>query len=113
MKYPGFAQRLRQACLESGLALKQKELGKAFGVSGTMVWNYLHGEKLPGMTNARVIAMKLGVCVEWLLTGRGPQRPGDMPEGCLDISPLSPDAQEALRTMARLLRERDGSTHPE
>lgn len=75
MKYQGFALRFQEACFDASLPMAQNELGKHFGVSGTMAWNYLNGEKLPSMKNACAIATDLGVNVEWLLTGRGTKYP--------------------------------------
>lgn len=76
MKYPEFARRFRQAVEHAGAPTSQKELGVFLGVSGTMAWNYLNGEKMPGMPNATKMAGKLGVNVDWLLTGRGPMEAG-------------------------------------
>lgn len=73
--YPEFAMRFREACQGAGLDMRQKALGKAFGVSGTTAWNMLNGTKMPSMPTAARIARRTGVCVEWLLTGRGPKHP--------------------------------------
>lgn len=78
MKYSEFAARFREACKEADAPETQEKLGKFLGVSGAMAWYYRNGEKLPGMNTAIHIAMKLSVCVEWLLTGRGPKRPSDI-----------------------------------
>jgi hypothetical protein len=58
--YEDFAGRLKEAIADQG------------GVSGAGKW--LRGESLPGMENALLLATELGVCVEWLLTGRGPKK---------------------------------------
>ena len=72
----GFSRRFREACLNnSDLSTRQIALGKALGVSGAMVSKYRAGEKLPSMATAIRIADKCGVCVEWLLTGRGTKTP--------------------------------------
>jgi SOS-response transcriptional repressor LexA len=71
MKYPEFAQRFREAVRHAGASSTQKELGAFLGVSGTMAWYYLNGEKMPGMPRAIKMAARLGVNVDWLLTGRG------------------------------------------
>jgi transcriptional regulator with XRE-family HTH domain len=70
-----FSLRVRKACEEKGLKTTQKALAKFFGVSEITARNWWHGEKLPGMQNAIDAAVKLGVNVEWFLTGRGPMRP--------------------------------------
>lgn len=50
-------------------------LARTFNVSIATVSNWRHGQKCPAMENALLIAVKLDVCVEWLLTGRGPVTP--------------------------------------
>jgi transcriptional regulator with XRE-family HTH domain len=82
MKNSGFPDRLREACEDAGLSATQPALARAFSLSTTTIWHYLNGEKLPSMSTAILIAGKLGVCVEWLLTGNGPKRVKDV----LDIS---------------------------
>lgn len=95
MKIKGFPERLREACEEAGLAVTQPALARAFDLSTTTIWHYLNGEKLPSMGRAVAIASKLGVCVEWLLTGNGPKRQADM----LDISELPDSAKTSLKTL--------------
>lgn len=82
MKNSGFPDRLREACADAGLSTTQHGLARLLGVSTTTIWYYLNDEKLPSMSTAILIAGKLGVCVEWLLTGNGPKRVKDV----LDIS---------------------------
>lgn len=50
-------------------------LARTFMVSTATVSNWRHGQKCPAMKNALELAVKLDVCVEWLLTGRGPVSP--------------------------------------
>ena len=95
MKYKDFSERLREACQDAGLAVTQPALARAFHLSTTTVWKYINGEMLPSMATAVEIASKLGVCVEWLLTGRGPKRPNDG----LDISHLPEAAKASLKTL--------------
>lgn len=95
MKIKGFPERLREACEDAGLAVTQPALARAFGLSTTTIWHYLNGEKLPSMARAVEIAGKLGVCVEWLLTGNGPKRSADT----LDISALPNAAKVSLKTL--------------
>ena len=71
-KHQKFSSRINKAIEEKGLKnVTQKELGKLFGVSGTMAWNYKNGEKLPSMETAINIAKSLDISLEWLMTGRG------------------------------------------
>lgn len=98
MKNQAFALRLRTLLDEAGIDATQPAVARAFGCSVTMAWNYLNGEKLPGMANAIKIATRLGCCVEYLLTGRGPKRPqppcGD-PCASIDVAELS-EKQRAI-----------------
>ena len=77
MKYRDFGARFSLALLEAVPKLPEtnNELGKIFGKSGPMITYYRQGQKLPAMETAQVIAKRCGVCVEWLLTGRGPKYP--------------------------------------
>ena len=77
-KDDAFAERIRQMVLaKNWQSLTRIELGKKLGVTGPCVQFYLTGERLPGMAQARAIASIFGVCVEWLLTGKGPMRPNN------------------------------------
>lgn len=108
-----FGQRFQQACRDAGLPKSQNDLGKVLGVSGATISNYRNGEKLPSMPRAIEIATKTGVCVEWLLTGRGPKTPqSDATEGALtqmDISHLPSESRALLRALRDTLSQ---STRP-
>lgn len=72
-KYPDFARRFKKAIDLIGLLdTKHTDVGKELGVSGPMIHNYKTGKKLPSMDQAVTICLKTGVCVEWLMAGRGP-----------------------------------------
>ena len=103
MKYEGFGERLRLACEAAGVPATQPVLARLFGVSTTIIWHYLNGEKLPSMAKAVLIATKLGVCVEWLLTGRGPMHPPPSPGDVLDISRLPPTTKSHLKALVDAL----------
>jgi DNA-binding XRE family transcriptional regulator len=75
IRFPEFAARFEEARKERGITGKQKELGAIIGVSGVTAHNYKTGKKMPKMERAIKIANEFGVCVEWLLTGRGLKRP--------------------------------------
>ena len=96
VKNESFAHRFQAICAERYPDMTLKELGRAFGVSDVTVWAYNHGEKLPSMSTALVLANHLGVCVEWLLTERGPKHPPS--DEMLDISHLSPEGKVAMKT---------------
>ena len=74
--YEGFGQRFRLALEHAGYTKEKYKaythtLCKLFDVSTATVNDWLWGRKLPAMETAIMIAMKLNVCVEWLLTGKG------------------------------------------
>lgn len=87
MKHRAFANRFRQAVAHAKAPTTQQELGKFLGVSGTMAWNYLNGEKLPGMSTATRMAERLGVNVNWLLTGQGEMLTSALGESNVEIGP--------------------------
>jgi transcriptional regulator with XRE-family HTH domain len=108
-----FGKRLQQLIDESRLSENtQAEIALRFGVSPPMVTNYLQGVKLPSIPTARRMAMELGCCVDYLLTGRTPKRPGDLVgENCIvfDLSQIPKDRQgrfkEALHAVAQSVGE--------
>lgn len=71
-----FWLRLGELVGEGFSQLNQTQIGKIFGVGQSMVTRWRAGE-LPALPRAIEIAKKYGVCVEWLLTRRGPKYPGD------------------------------------
>lgn len=71
MDKEGFARRFRLAVSHAKVEDTQDALGKLLGVSSVMIWSYKTGEKLPRMATAIRISEKLGVNVNWLLTGTG------------------------------------------
>lgn len=82
-------------------------VAKRWGVSPAMVSYYKSGEKLPSMKTAMRIAVDSGFCVEYILTGRGPQRPGQ-PNGdgnTLDISMLPHGQQVHLKALVHEIQE--------
>lgn len=99
MKHQDFSERFRLACQQANAPTTMEALGRYLGVGTTMAWNYAKGEKLPSMEKAIEIALKLGVCVEWLLTGRGPMQPPKSVSDLLDLSALPDDAKRNLRAL--------------
>lgn len=97
-----FAKRFAIACKEAGFGNQQNEIAKSLGITTVMSWNYIHGEKLPAMKTAVALATRLGVCVEWLLTGRGPMRPAENRE-ILDITDLSPSSKAIIKELRQAL----------
>lgn len=76
-----------------------ESLGKAFGVSATMVHFWRTGQKMPSMKNAIALSMKLAVNLEWLLTNRGNMR---IREGIDYVSAMLLSAFDAMETQERM-----------
>ena len=100
MDKAGFAARFKEAVEQAGVEDSQEALGRLLGVSGVMIWAYRSGEKLPRMSTATRMADKLGVNVNWLLTGKGPRNP-EKP-GVAERGPHTyyiPDAPDILQRL--------------
>lgn len=68
--------RIQEAMRDKDKKGTQKEAEAMFGVTQATVsgvWNKAKGG--PTVEHARLIAKKLGICVEWIYTGEGPKRP--------------------------------------
>lgn len=96
-----FADRLRHLWKTTGhtRALTQKELAKELGISQPMFSQMLSGDKLPSQAKAIEIAVFFDVCVEYLLSGRGPIHPGVAAEDMLDLSQLDSKSKAVMRAM--------------
>lgn len=75
----GFRDRLINACNDAGInpRTRQSQVAEWFGMSPNAALKWFHGTGWPAIETAVGLANRLGVCVDWLLTGRGPKRPGD------------------------------------
>lgn len=86
--------------------LNQRQIGKIAGVGQTAANKWKIGTGLPTLENAIALARKGGVCVEWLLTERGPKSPEpDDPDTAALLRHwrvLVPEARTALLRTARL-----------
>lgn len=71
-----FWKRLTNARDEARLSRDQEAIAKELGVWQSAVTKWKTGKGLPTLSKAIEIANRADVCVEWLLTGRGPRRPG-------------------------------------
>lgn len=69
-----FARRLHLALDQQGIPRRgrQTRLGKMFGVSQKAAGKWLSADAIPSMERSIEITKALDVCLEWLLTGRGP-----------------------------------------
>lgn len=68
--------RVRTALREKGMAGTQAEAAKIAGVKQPSVSEWNQPGHYPTIESAVKLAERLGVCVEWIITGRGPKRPG-------------------------------------
>lgn len=88
---------------EHGVAEKGKgrqlAISKAFDVTQNGARKWLEGEGVPELTRAIEIAGKYGVCVEWLLTGKGDKHPS-----------VSKAEREPLAALQRRYRAADAPT---
>jgi transcriptional regulator with XRE-family HTH domain len=96
-----FSRRFRQACKEKFKSdYKQAKLSYVFGVSQATISDWWTGSKMPGLEKLIEAAIILGVCVEWLGTGRGPKIPP-----CSDeMSPrLTKEQKESLKAIVEII----------
>jgi hypothetical protein len=112
LKYKDFGVRFSMALREAEPKLPKtnKELGKIFDVSAPMITYMRTGQKMPSMETARLIAMRCGVCMEWLLTGRGPKYPEITakqitPAANILIKAIPDLADSQLNLLAGMVRE--------
>lgn len=86
--------------------LNQRQIGKIAGVGQTAANKWKLGTGWPTLENAIALATKGGVCVEWLLTERGPRTPepedADTAALLRHWAVLTPEARISLLRTARL-----------
>lgn len=112
VNFPGFRDRFNKALDavdKKDLPKKtQKAVGEFFGVTEIGARHWLKGEKLPSIKNAVYIAEKTGFSVEWLLTGRGDERPVNFTVTIGEIAKLSatlsPARQKIVVNLIQSLR---------
>ncbi len=69
-----FWTRTKEAFEEAGLDSTQAGIAKFLGIKQPSISDWNKPDGYPTMANAIKLAHKANVCVEWLLTGRGPRR---------------------------------------
>jgi transcriptional regulator with XRE-family HTH domain len=69
-------ERIREALVDSGRPGTQQAAASLLGIKQPSVSDWKRNGSAPSLDNAMTLAVKLNVCVEWLLTERGPKRPG-------------------------------------
>ena len=111
--------RIDAALVEAGYTKQRHKnltavLSRLWGVKISTVSDWRKGKKCPTMEHSRMIAMTLGVCVDWILTGRGPKRPGDIDDDdgnflLLDMTGIPEDQrvqfEKAVSAVAQSVRE--------
>lgn len=101
-----FSNRFRKLVADKGWGeLNRIDLGKKIGTSSTCATFYMNGDRLPAIDQARIISKLFNVCVEWLLTGKGPMRPGEENAHPLhkEIAALSPEQQAEVANFVQFV----------
>lgn len=112
-----FWLRLVEAWGARGLPTSQMGVARELGMSQGSVGRWGRDEGLPELDTVRGLALKGDVCVEWLISGRGPKRPMPVDEETNDLLELWRQLQEngrhAVRVAAQgaLALQREGR-HP-
>jgi hypothetical protein len=106
--HSGIARRLEEALDDQGFPKgrgRGAHLAKVGKVSGEAGRKWLAGQSLPTMENALLLSTHLEVCVEWLLTGRGPKKiPSPHTVRVIEaMESLPPDSQVTLQKVANSL----------
>ena len=105
MKYPEFSKRLTNVWKGCDAAPeKQTPLAKWLGFSQPTVNDWLNGKGLPSLDTAIKLADKFGVCVEWLVTGKGQKHPNEESQptnhnGYLESANLTPEQLQVVKLM--------------
>lgn len=68
--------RLKEALQDANKPATQVYAARLAGVEQPSVSDWNKDDQYPSMETAVRLGKRLGVCVEWLLTERGPKRPG-------------------------------------
>lgn len=69
-----FWERLTKALDRAGLPVSQMGLAKKLKMSQGSIQRWVRGTGLPTLDTTVQLSEMTGCCVEWLLTGRGPER---------------------------------------
>lgn len=75
----GFRNRLIEACDDQKLdpRSRQTEVASWFGIQPNATHKWFNGTGWPSMARAVMLARRLGVNTEWLITGRGQKYPSE------------------------------------
>ena len=112
-----FARRLHEALdtlhVDAHLAERKRFVARILDVTDRQVANYFLGQKLPSMENLAILAAKLGVSLDWLMTGRGPMRPlTDAEIAHIESTrSLTPEDQAKVYRLGEVFRPQDDCPH--
>lgn len=99
-----FWERLVEAWGRRSLPTSQLGIANRLGMSQGSVGRWARGEGLPELDIVRTLAVDGDVCIEWLLTGRGPRKPRPMDEETEELlevwSKLNPNGRHHVRIAA-------------
>ena len=87
-----FWDRVKEALAEAGLDATQDYAAKIAGIKQPSVAEWNRPDGFPSLPNTVKLALRSGVCVEWLYTERGPKRP----------PPADPTAQRLWEIWSRI-----------
>lgn len=114
MEYLDYAKRLKSLQVAQGIKT-QIELSAWMGFSKSIVSAWMRGEKIPSMDTALKIAEMFGVCVEWLLTGKGLKHPDDAPvlQNYINVTDLTPEQIQETNEFIAFKRSQNKSKNIE
>jgi transcriptional regulator with XRE-family HTH domain len=98
-----FAARLKMLCESKFPGETQGQLAKRFGVSQPIISDYLKGKKMPASAKIVAMAEVLGCYTQFLFSGDAPtwrENPVN-----IDLSHLSPSAQQAVMSVIKSFEE--------
>lgn len=102
-----FWERLIEAWGPKGHPTSQLGVANKLGMSQGSVGRWARDEGLPELDTVRELANLGDVCVEWLLTGKGPRRPTPVDEETNELlevwRQLDPNGRHHVRVAARAM----------
>ncbi len=95
-----FAVRLKEAMADRGITGSLRSRASALGLPKTTLEGLENASKLPGRARSLLIAQKLGVTEQWLMTGQGP-KVESLVGGPIPIAHMTPEEQAAILAVWR------------
>ena len=59
-----------------GSQLTQADFSETLGITSVTLLNYMKGQRIPDALFVCLLGAKHNICLEWILTGEGPMKPG-------------------------------------